>query len=228
MTRTTQNLIDDVRARADMPDPDGFVTNTQIIAWLNLAIAELRELWIGEFGEDYDTTVSTNQVTVANTDQYALGATFFKLVGIDVSFDGGSTWHTCERFNFAERNRGQDSPHGWSRNSLPRYKLVGSNVMFRPTPAGVFTWRYWYIPTFTRLSGLSDVFDFHHGWEDWVACRVAIRCLQKEQSDSSALERDLPLIQQRIFNAAKHRDAGAPERVADVRGLLRRDDEEWM
>ena len=45
---------------------------------------------------------------------------------------------------------------------------------------------------------------------------AAIKALIKEESDTSALERDKAAITARIESAAENRDAAKPQRVADV------------
>lgn len=230
-SRTVAQLTADIRARADMETDDGddeFVTDTMILGWINLAIAELVEIIIAETEELWGVpglgiTVSSTGVTSQGVDRYDLASDVFKPIGVDISYDGGVNWQTCERFPFAERNN-QRSLYG----NVPRYAFVGNKLMFAPTPQGVISYRYWYLPTFTPLTNGS--FDFVHGWDDWVACRVAIRCLQKEESDTSALERDLALIRMRIIEGCKVRDQGAPARWADVRGMMPRpfdDEDAW-
>lgn len=201
-----------------------FITTSQLDNWINLAIAELRDALIQEFGDDYYATVTTAQSVSVGTDRYPLPADFYKAFGVDVSFDNGVRWRTIDRFEFADRNLLSQSS-AWSLQQLPRYRLLGSNVMFTPAPDNsAWKYRIWYAPTITRLAQSSDVFDFVHGWDDWVACRVAIRMLQKEESDSSALERDLGIIAQRIGAAVRFRDSGAPKRVQDT---ARRSTRSW-
>lgn len=198
-----------------------FVTTAQANTWINLAIAELREFMIAEMGDDWLAKAGSNSVTSANVDLYALPADCFKPLGVDVSFDNGLTWRTCDRFEFADRNRWQGAT-AWGFYNLPRYRLYGANVMFRPIPATVVTYRLWYIPSIARLVNDSDTYDFVNGWDDWVACRVAIRMLQKEESDASALSADLMAIMQRIVAAVRHRDAGTPKRMQDTSRLSSR------
>lgn len=218
--RTLQQVRDDAAARADMTvTASTFVTITQANVWVNLAIAELRDIMIAEMGDDWLATVSTPAAIIANTDRYTLPTDCYKALGVDVSMDNQVTWQSLERFEFSERNKFATSSV-WG-GLLPAYRLFGTQVMFRPIPAtgiGVY-YRIWHIPTITRLVNDSDTFDFVHGWDDWVACRVAIRMLVKEESDTSALVADLALIQQRIIGAVRHRDAGTPKRVQDTQRL---------
>lgn len=215
-----------------------FVTDTMLTTWANQALAELREMMISEFGDDYFATVTSAKTTTNAKDLYDIvsdiGITdFFKLLGVDISFDGGTRWFTARRFEFAERNRWRDQlANVWGQYALPQYRLSGSNIMFRPAPDNAYTYRVWYIPALTRfvVASPSTTFDFVNGWDDFVACKMAIRALQKEESDASQLERDLANIYQRIAGAVRHRDAGAPRRVQDTARRAPRNflnDDEW-
>lgn len=217
-SRTLAEVRSDARARADMEAGGSldFVTNAQANVWINLAIAELRGVMIGEYGDDWLSKKSGNLTTTNGQDLDALPADFYKLLGVDVSFDSGSTWQTSNRFEFAERNRWQSA--AWGANALPYHRPYGSNIMWRPVPAGTYTYRLWYAPTITRLTADGDPFDYVHGWDDWVAQRVAIRMLMKEAEPSivMAMKDDLVAIMQRIAAEVRHRDAGSPKRVADT------------
>lgn len=223
-SRQLVDVRNDAAARADMVvGATTFVTITQANTWINQAITELRDLMIAEYGDDWISTVGSPKTATPSVDKYALDADVYKLIGVDVSFDGGTTWRTCERFEMSDRNR-TNRQYGWSASRVPRYRLFGSQLFFMPPPDSALTYRTWHIPAFTRLVNDSDPFDFVHGWDDWVACRVAIRMLQKEESDSSALERDLGIIAQRIGAAVRFRDSGAPKRVQDT---ARRSTRSW-
>ncbi len=226
-TRTVAQLTADIRARADMETDDGedeFVTDSMILTWINLAITELIEIIVAETEEllgvpGIGVTTSDTETTTQDVDLYDLEDDVFKLVGVDGSNDGVN-WHTCDRFPFSERNQ--------VVGRTIRYALVGDQIMFRPVPTGSLSFRYFYLPTFEPLEEDDDTFDFVHGWDDWVACRVAIRCLDKEEGDTSSKERDLKSIRQRILDGCKVRDRSGPVAWADVRGMRSRalDDED--
>lgn len=58
--------------------------------------------------------------------------------------------------------------------------------------------------------------DDYNGWIEYVIVDAAIKCLQKEESDTTALERAKSFQLQRIENAAQNRDVGEPERISDT------------
>lgn len=62
-------------------------------------------------------------------------------------------------------------------------------------------------------------------WDEYVVIDTAIKCLTKEESDTTSLKYDKAQMKQRIEENARNRDAGLPERVADVSSNF---DEDWF
>lgn len=62
----------------------------------------------------------------------------------------------------------------------------------------------------------SLVADGVSGWMEYVVTDAAIKCLQKEESDTSVLQLQKAALIKRIEAAAENRDAGSPATVADV------------
>lgn len=54
------------------------------------------------------------------------------------------------------------------------------------------------------------------GWLEYVVTDAAIKCMQKEESDTSVLQFQKQALIKRIESAAENRDAGSPATVADV------------
>lgn len=62
----------------------------------------------------------------------------------------------------------------------------------------------------------TNVLDGVNGWEEYVIIATAIRILQKEESDTSLLERRLGAMKARIEGEAMNRDFGMPAHVNAV------------
>jgi len=58
----------------------------------------------------------------------------------------------------------------------------------------------------------------YNGWEEYVVVDAAIKCLNKEESDTSILFARKQALIDRIENMAANRDSGEPEQVTDVSG----------
>lgn len=219
-SRTLQQLIDDVAARADVIITASSHTNvTQVATWINQFFGKMRGRVIQEFDEDYFTkTESPIQATVAGTGEYANPADFFKLLGLDFSVDGGVQWHTAKRLNMGDRNNYGAGNSVWSKSSPPRYKLFGVNTMVRPVPDGVYHLRRLYAPTLVRITDLAGTFEFYNGWDRYVCASVAMLVLARRQQDPSAQKVEAAEGWLDICNEVRVRDAAEPARVQDVRG----------
>lgn len=205
-----------VRERADMTSST-FVTDTanSLDAIINAACGELYDFLVTKF-EDYFVTSGTIALT-ASTEAYALsGLTqFYKLLGVDVLENG--RYRSLSRFNFSERN---DSA-GVNASSLSqlRYQLRGSSLYFHPAPGVSGTARVWFVPRMSQLVNPGDTFDaINEAWAEFVILAAAIKCMDKEESDSSALRADLARIKRDIDEAAGSRHADGPARIVDCDG----------
>ena len=220
---TEANLVTRVRQRADMED-NYFVSDIEVQTYINAAIAELHDLLIQTYGQDYYVSSNTF-TTTAGTDTYALstsaGANFYKLRGVDAKLNG-SDWFTLRPFSFNERNLRQE---GSLSNVLGvanlRYRLVGSNIVFSPVPDANTSVRVWFVPTAQQFTSTTPAtstttFDDINGYAEYVVIDAAMKCLQKEESDVSILYAQKKDMKRRIEEAANNRDAGHPLTISDV------------
>jgi len=118
-----------------------------------------------------------------------LPSDFYKLTGVDVVQNSYNL--PIRRFEFAERGN----------YIAPQ---AGQSIVL------------WYIPTFTRLSGDSDSFDFLNGYEEYVIVDAAIKMLGKEESDVQAMMIRKQALLDRINAMSDNRDANEPYRITDI------------
>lgn len=219
---TLQQLMDRSRQRADQVN-SGFVTDSELISWINVYKREYEDLLVRTFGADYSATSATFSAT-ANTENYNLsaltGGTFYKLQGLDVADSSSPTgWRDVKSFNFHERNRisGYQTVLPTQQNGEVRYRLWGQNLTLRPVPTGTIQMKLWWTPQSTALSLTTDTFDDVNGWSELIVLDTAIAMKDKEESDTSVLQNDRQRMAQRITEMAPNRDAGDPHTIADVR-----------
>lgn len=220
-TVTLESLKTRSRERADMVGSN-FVSDEELTGYINASITELYDLLVTAYGEDY--FVGSNPysfTTESGTDTYDLPPDFYKLIGVDVQVNG-SDWMPVKKYDFLSRNRGQE---GYSIHYV-MYRLIGSKIRFTPTPHGSHNVRLWYIPVCNELSEDEDTFDGINGWEEYVIVDVAIKMLQKEESDVSVLLLQKEKLEKRIESMKEARDAGEPEKITDIYGPDYED--EWL
>jgi hypothetical protein len=214
MTTTLLQLRTDARQLADRENSQ-FVTDAELTNYVNSAIAELQDLLIASYGNDYYVS-STDITTVNGTDTYALPASFYKLLGVDVKFNT-SNWFTIRPFNFNERNRNADIV-SWGQLTGPtiRYRLQGSNIKFSPTPSGAYPVRLWFVPLAVKLVADGDIFDDLNQYSDFIIYDAAMKMLMKEEADVSVLMQQKKECEKRIMEMSQNRDVGQPESVSDI------------
>lgn len=224
--QTLAQLRTAVRQRADMVNST-FITDSELNGYINNSIAELYDLILQKYGNDYFVS-SSNFNLVSGTDSYTLPADFLKLIGVDLAL-ASNDFITLKPFMFSERNRyTSTSLRGYYGASFYRYRLRGNNIIFNPIPNVTNQITVWYVPRPTTLTSDSDTFDGYNGWEEYVIVDAAIKCLQKEESDVSVLLAQKKALEVRIEEAAGNRDAGFSPRIVDTRRIELEGDREFF
>lgn len=201
------------RQRADMENND-FITDSELTFYINSSIAELHDLLIAAYCEDY--VMNEHLFTSDAGLDYALPADFYKLRGVDVR-QNGNIWATVKRFNFNRRNE-QQNAFAWNMLGLPylEYRLVGSNIRFNRTPDVNSQFRLFYYPVATKLVLDADEYDDVNQFSEYVVVDAAIKMMQKEESDVSVLMAQKEALRKRIIDMAANRDANEPASVTDI------------
>lgn len=210
-TVTLATLKTQVREAANMEN-SLFVSDAELTRYIDLSYAELYDLLVKTFENYYTLGPITTTVPSGNT--ISLPADFYKLVGIDTMF--GSSWYPIRPFEMSERGR-------WvNANKLAyvgliniAYKIIKDSIVLYPEGSVVGQYRYWYIPRRTQLTSDASVLDGINGWHQYIIIDAAIKCLQKEESDISALAAEKAGMIARIQSMAPARDAGAPKKISD-------------
>lgn len=89
-------------------------------------------------------------------------------------------------------------------------------IRFTPIPTAATSINIWYIPHAPVLATDEDLWNGFNGWEEYPIVDSAIKCLEKEESDTSALELRKQRLYTRIQSLSQKRDGGFPESVTDV------------
>lgn len=228
--QTGQMSLMEVRLRAQQrADRVGsnFVTLPEWNSYINQSNFELYDLLVTTY-EDYYVAASITITASGTSNLYPLptganysGAPAFdKLLGVDCGPSGGGNGYiTLGRFNFIDRNK-YTFPYSTSSYSgyfNIQYKVLGTNIMFIPTPIGNQTLRIWYIPRMTTLLQETDILDGQNGWLEYVIVDAAIKALDKEESDTSMLRMNKANLLKRIEDSASDRDAGQPVTISQTR-----------
>lgn len=213
MSITLAQLKSQSRDRADMTNSQ-FVSDSELVNYINGSIAELHDLLIAAYDNDYFITEYTFN-TVSGTDSYALPADFYKLRGIDSKI-GTDQWFTLQPFNFNERNSKNDLVAYLAYGNNFRYRIMGSEVVFSPVPQGIYSIKLWYIPVATKLTSDSDTLNDLNQFSEYVIVDAAIKMANKEEADVSVLAAQKAELKRRIEVMAQNRNADKSESISDI------------
>lgn len=197
----------------------GFIEDSELVIYINESLAELYDLLIAKFGEDYYTKPVPYSIQVnGDSQQYNLPSDFYKARGVDLNL-GFNNSISLKTFMFSERNK-YNNAHAFSWNTSgadsARYRIVGRKIWFMPAPSGLNQIDIYYIPLAPLLESDSDTFDCINGWEQYLIVDTAIKMLGKEESDPSLLILEKTKLEKRINTMARNRDSGRSQRVSDV------------
>jgi hypothetical protein len=210
------------RQRADMEN-SRFIQDTELNAYINASYAELYDILVSRF-EDYSVSMPPTTFTISSgANTYPLPANFYKLKGLDIQ--SGSNWEDCHKYNFAQRNqRSAQATRRIGGASRVMYRIIDNQLYLVPELQAAGTYRIWFVPRYTPLvldtDQLTNVLDF----EEYIVVDAAIKCLTKEESDTSSLKQDKMFLLQRIEAMASNRDVSEPEVIANVMSQTYRGD----
>ncbi len=222
MSITLAEIRTQARQRADMLE-SRFVSESELTNYINNSLAELHDLLIGAYCEDYvmqnvSFATATNVVDyeLPNGTNYDAAPKFYKMRGVDMRVNTNQ-WSNVHRFNFNRRNADLDS-FAFNLAGLPylEYRVVGSNIRFSRTPDTGTEIRLWYYPKAVVLVNETDSYDDVNGYAEYIIVDAAIKMMQKEESDVQVLMAQKAALKQRIEDMAQNRDANEPETVSDI------------
>lgn len=216
--------------RADRVNSN-FVTKAEWNNYINQSAFELYDLLVTSY-EDYylaepfvfqtdglETNYPLPDGVVSGVDNIKTRP-FYKLMGVDLGLaNNDNAWVTIKKFDFIQRNRyvypNITSTYMGVFNM--RYRTMGNKLHFIPQPSAGQYVRVWYVPRMERLLKDTDMLDGVNGWTEYVIVDAAIKALEKEESDVSALMAQKQMLQDRIQSTAMNRDAGQPDTISATR-----------
>ena len=209
-TFTLLQLRTRARERADMVN-SSFVTDSELNGYISASYAELYDILV-QSGLVYFTP-TTQTITGNGNETYALGADYYGTVRVDRL--EGSDYFPLDEYMITERHDYENA----SGSKAVGYSIQGSNISLLPAPSSG-TYRHIYIPAPTDLTASADsvTVDGVSGWEEYIVVDAARKMLQKEESSTTGVERDLIRLKERIEEMAQNRAWSTPRRIVDTRG----------
>ena len=211
----------EVRNRGEYRAP--YITDTELTSYINASISHLYDILAEQDPARYLT--SSNISVVSGTESYALPATFYKAVSVNIPHASSPTGYIlARRIPWQERH--------YFSNNVPSdqdstcYSIRGGSIYFWPPPKWTATVVLEHIPAYTTLVSAGDTFDCENGYEEWIICDVLVKCAAKADDNGEPWERQQAKVENRI-RAAGDIDHARPKTVSNVnmyggyRGYLR-------
>ncbi len=180
-----------------------FLSDAEWDKRINNSYREAYGLLAQKFGDDYFVQATPQSITTDGINQqFALAATFFKAVLVEVQVSSPGQYVTLKRMaSLADKNT--------------------ISTFNTQVPAAGQVVRIWYIPRVVALAvdadTTVDAFDIN-GWDEYIVVDACIVAMAKEESDVSVLMARKQALISRIEAEAGNRDAGSPSRIVDIQG----------
>lgn len=237
---TLQELLDEVRARADIENqtarfPDALLTN-----WINHSWQVMRSKLTKLGNPMYLQWSALTAMTIGPKAGYAFGeisipSGAYEIFGIDVTFTANDI-RSLLPVSFTERNN-YWSVYGQS-TGIPRHfflenvgtesttTVTAGKIGLLPAPDKAYLYSVAYIPAWTDITNLTYVFDGVGGWDEWVIWDVVLDVCGKDNdmrgTAAIAAAKQQSAWNELIVPAAKIQHAGPDQRV-DVARMRRID-----
>lgn len=205
------------REKADMVNSK-FIEPPEHLDLINESYFTWYDMIVSAF-EDYFLEEPTEFVLAAGVSQFPLPADFYKLAGIDKASDAGSDrFYPLRKTKWRERNRTENSFSTYALSPITSYRIIKDKILFTPKDGALGSFKLWYIPVATPLVLETDSIDTYNGFENLLILDVAIKMLNKEESDPSMLMVERARIEKKMQDMLIDRDISGSERIEEVDG----------
>jgi hypothetical protein len=203
-----------------------FVTDAELIAWMNNSLSQLDMILVSKFNDYKLTAVATT--AAAATGIISLPSDFLKFRGLDVQYSPSDPdgYEKVRPFEFTQRNDRpypmMSGPAGYGPYMM-RYRLQGSSIYIRPVAiAAQWPYRLWYTPDFVPLVNVTDTLQSYmdsQAWFEYAVVDCAVKVLAKQDLDPMTFMAQKQELKEMIISlSAPNRDAGEPRAMVDTRG----------
>ena len=241
---TVGTLVTRVRDRIDRPVDDGFITDTEIMRYLDSAYKWLYNMLASKELGQYEKIQS---ITADGSIAYALTSDYYAVMGVEYQISSTNRV-SLPRIQLNERNLFNDSDtgharawriygnltaapseaDGWDGGDMPDEVPSGDVIQFYPRGASGDVYRVFYIPVASTLDGSTDTVNGVNGFEELLVIEASIRCFMKEESSTVDLERERKYKLDEIDSMAENRQQESPNRVVDHElSSYSSDDADW-
>jgi len=217
--RTTilSTLRTQVRERADQEN-SLFCSDAEVNRYISASHAELYDLLVRANPEFYQKEQTITGDGSAST--FAVASDYYGTVGVDYRYTTG-VYRSLDRIPPSERNMYDYSATGIAIGYRFTYNTATPTtplLQLLPTPQNGDVYRHIYTVAPSVLSDDTDIVDGVAGWEEYIVIDAAIKCLEKEESSTSALVARKQAMLDRIQTMAENRTIESSGRIGTSSG----------
>tara|TARA_R110000824_G_scaffold94917_4_gene228638 strand:+ start:349 stop:1014 length:666 start_codon:yes stop_codon:yes gene_type:complete len=216
-----------------------FITDSELVGWINIALAELHDILVTTY-EDY--YVSTEDYSLPADNPGTLPDSFYKAIGVDLSmsgsFEGSNVVYRMRPYSFQERAAYSNPLMTASRSTSTFYNIRGNEIHFIPNPTVGAAVRLYYVPEASYFSEaaiqpgdtIGDVAPrVAIGWEEYIINDVCMKIVMKEEGDPTGFASLKNAQRKRLETVAQIKDPGESKAITDVSiGTLGSNYVNWM
>lgn len=216
MPTSVADIILAVRNRTDMLN-DNFVTDNELMWYINSSCAELDDMLVQTF-DDYKLT--STSLTITENNYVALPPDFYKPRGVDVFIDSVQPY-SVRPFNFQERNRyantlfrGPTGPYN------VRYRVQDGYFYIEPVSAAPGTYTLWYTPAWQNFTSTASILPTYMDiqvWHEYATVDASIKVKMKLELDPGGFMALKEPLRQRILAMNKSRAQAEGKTISAVR-----------
>jgi hypothetical protein len=186
-TVTLTNLLAQVRYLGNIQGMTARHTDSDLTRAINQSIQHFREK-VSAHGVRNYLTHATGTLSVGATSPFAftvldlsaVSPAIVRVFGLDITVQGRVV--PLEQIDFDSRNDFQD----WTATTLLQEPVAYANyqqarLAIFPASSGAYPYTVHYLPVLADLTSGFDTFDGVVGWEEWVACDVLLKVLQRDE-----------------------------------------------
>jgi hypothetical protein len=221
---TLLQIKDRARQKADMENSN-FIEDPELLNYINEAYYTWYDMIVEVF-EDYYLNDDPTEFTLASGESTIdLPADFYKLAGIDKAIStSGDKFYALKKTLWRQRNQVQNRFSYYGLQPQITYRIFKDKIKMTPPDAAGGTYRLYYIPLATALVLDTDVIETYNGFENLLIIDVAIKMLNKEESDPSMLLMERQRLEMKMTTMLVDRDINNGECIEDTNSEW---DDDW-
>lgn len=204
------------RQKADMENSN-YISAPELLNYINEAYYTWYDMIVAAFEDYYLDDPTEFTILPGAAAEIPLPADFYKLAGLDKSISASfDRFYPLKKTRWRERNRTENSFSSYGLRPQTSYRIFKDKIIFTPADGSDGAYKLWYIPTVTPLVLETDTIETFNGFENILIVDVAIKMLNKEETDASMLLLERQRLESKMQEMLIDRDINNGERIEEV------------